>query len=95
MARRVERLAIIGLGLIGSSIARAVKDRLPDVMVTGHDANSDVRDIARTFDTKNLTIDRNGQRIEGMQEDLTADTVLRAVFIFKGAARGWVAEQLT
>ncbi len=54
-----------------------------------------VRDIARTFDTKNLTLARNGQRIEGQMEDLTADTVLRAVFIFKGAARGWVAEQLT
>ncbi len=49
MARRIERLAIIGLGLIGSSIARAVKDRLPALMVTGHDVSSDVRDIARTL----------------------------------------------
>ena len=49
MPRRVERLAIIGLGLIGSSIARAVKERLPDVMVTGHDASADVRDIAQTL----------------------------------------------
>ncbi len=57
MARRVERLAIIGLGLIGSSIARAVKDRLPDVMVTGHDANSDVRDIARTLGLCDAVID--------------------------------------
>ncbi len=49
MPRRIERLAIIGLGLIGSSIARAVKERLPDVMVTGHDASAEVRDIARTL----------------------------------------------
>ncbi len=49
MARRIERLAIIGLGLIGSSIARAVKDKLPDVMVTGHDMSSEVRDVARTL----------------------------------------------
>lgn len=49
MTRRIERLAIIGLGLIGSSIARAVKERLPDVMVTGHDASGDVRDIARAL----------------------------------------------
>lgn len=49
MQRRVERLAIVGLGLIGSSIARAVKERLPDVMVTGHDASADVRDIAQTL----------------------------------------------
>jgi cyclohexadieny/prephenate dehydrogenase len=57
VTRRVERLAIIGLGLIGSSIARAVKDRLPDVMVTGHDANSDVRDIARTLGLCDAVID--------------------------------------
>ena len=57
MTRRVERLAIIGLGLIGSSIARAVKERLPDVMVTGHDANSDVRDIARTLGLCDAVID--------------------------------------
>lgn len=47
MARSVERVAVIGLGLIGSSIARAVKDRLPQVVVTGHDANDAVREIAR------------------------------------------------
>ena len=57
MARRVERLAIIGLGLIGSSIARAVKERLPDVMVTGHDASADVRDIARTLGLCDAVID--------------------------------------
>ena len=55
--RRVERLAIIGLGLIGSSIARAVKERLPDVMVTGHDASGDVRDIARTLGLCDAVID--------------------------------------
>lgn len=43
----VERVAIIGLGLIGSSIARAVRARLPDVAVTGHDASADVRAEAR------------------------------------------------
>jgi len=57
MARRVERLAIIGLGLIGSSIARAVKERLPDVMVTGHDASGEVRDIARTLGLCDAVID--------------------------------------
>ncbi|SKB42360.1 prephenate/arogenate dehydrogenase family protein [Sphingopyxis flava] len=43
----IERLAVIGLGLIGSSIARAVKARLPDVAVTGYDVSADVRDEAR------------------------------------------------
>jgi len=57
VSRRVERLAIIGLGLIGSSIARAVKERLPDVMVTGHDASADVRDIAQTLGLCDAVID--------------------------------------
>ncbi len=37
------RVTIIGLGLIGSSIARAVKEHMPTVRVTGHDADPDVR----------------------------------------------------
>ena len=46
-APSVDRVAIIGLGLIGSSIARAIRERLPRVAVTGHDASDDVRDVAR------------------------------------------------
>ncbi|MGL3820446.1 prephenate/arogenate dehydrogenase family protein [Sphingopyxis sp. R3-92] len=47
MARSVERVAVVGLGLIGSSIARAVRERLPQVVVTGHDASEAVRETAR------------------------------------------------
>ena len=43
----VDRVAIMGLGLIGSSIARAIGERLPQVTVTGHDASADVRELAR------------------------------------------------
>lgn len=46
-ASSVDRVAIVGLGLIGSSIARAIGERLPQVVVTGHDASGDVRKIAR------------------------------------------------
>ncbi|WP_332816962.1 prephenate/arogenate dehydrogenase family protein [Sphingopyxis sp.] len=46
MARGVERVAIIGLGLIGSSIARAITERMPQVAVTGHDASEEVRGVA-------------------------------------------------
>ena len=42
-----SRIAIIGLGLIGSSIARAMKAHMPTVRVTGHDANEQVRETAR------------------------------------------------
>ncbi|MEQ8310524.1 MAG: prephenate/arogenate dehydrogenase family protein [Sphingopyxis sp.] len=39
----IGRVAIVGLGLIGSSIARAVKARMPDVAVSGYDASAAVR----------------------------------------------------
>ena len=41
------RISIIGLGLIGSSVARAVKAEMPGVRVTGFDADADVRERAR------------------------------------------------
>ena len=41
------RITIIGLGLIGSSVARAVKARAPSVRVTGFDADPQVREEAR------------------------------------------------
>ena len=46
-APSVDRVAIGGLGLIGSSIARAIRERLPQVTVSGHDASDAVRGIAR------------------------------------------------
>ncbi|MCW3834861.1 prephenate/arogenate dehydrogenase family protein [Sphingomonas canadensis] len=40
------RVTIIGLGLIGSSIARAVRLYMPGARVTGYDADPAVRDVA-------------------------------------------------
>ncbi len=37
------RVSIIGLGLIGSSVARAVRMTMPTVRLTGHDASPGVR----------------------------------------------------
>ncbi len=42
-----HHVAIIGLGLIGSSVARAVRERLPDLRVTGFDASPETRATAR------------------------------------------------
>ncbi len=42
------RVTIIGLGLIGSSVARAIKAEMPGVRVTGHDTDAGVR--ARAVD---------------------------------------------
>jgi cyclohexadieny/prephenate dehydrogenase len=44
-----ERVSIIGLGLIGSSIARAVRAAMPTVRLTGHDASADVRATVRAL----------------------------------------------
>ena len=43
------RVTIIGLGLIGSSIARAVKAEMPSARVIGYDDNPTVRDAARAL----------------------------------------------
>ena len=53
----ITRVAIIGLGLIGSSIARAIKERLPQVTVTGHDANAEVRGIAGELGLCDMIVD--------------------------------------
>jgi cyclohexadieny/prephenate dehydrogenase len=44
-----SRVSIIGLGLIGSSIARAVKAHMPSVIVTGYDADPETREAARAL----------------------------------------------
>ncbi len=44
------RLSIIGLGLIGSSIARAVRETMPSVRITGHDGDAAVRERARALE---------------------------------------------
>ena len=44
------RVTVIGLGLIGSSILRAVRAQMPTVRLTGYDADADVRETVRTLD---------------------------------------------
>ncbi len=43
------RVSLIGLGLIGSSIARATRSAMPSVRLTGYDAAADVREAARAL----------------------------------------------
>jgi cyclohexadieny/prephenate dehydrogenase len=43
------RVSIIGLGLIGSSVARAVRANMPDVRITGYDSEPQVRERARAI----------------------------------------------
>ena len=39
----IERVAIVGLGLIGGSVGLAVQQMLPGMTTTGWDADADVR----------------------------------------------------
>ena len=57
------RITIIGLGLIGSSLARAIRAEMPTVRVTGHDADPAVRDIARRIDLCDDVTDTAGASV--------------------------------
>ena len=69
----VERVAIVGLGLIGSSLARAIAERLPSLTVAGHDASTDVRDQARALGLCDAIIDDPAKAVA------EADLVILAV----------------
>jgi len=47
--RPFRTVALLGLGLIGSSIARAVREKAPDTRLIGFDKNGDVRVRARAL----------------------------------------------
>ena len=47
MTKSIEAVAIVGLGLIGSSIARGVREALPEVKLSGYDTDPAVRARAR------------------------------------------------
>ena len=58
-----ERVAIIGLGLIGSSVARAVRGAMPSVRLTGHDASAEVRETARALGICHDVADAGGAAV--------------------------------
>ena len=57
------RVTIIGLGLIGSSIARAVRQHMPTVRLTGHDGDPDVRARVRDLDLVDDVADTPGAAV--------------------------------
>ncbi len=58
-----SRVTVIGLGLIGSSLARAIRQYMPTVRVTGHDADPQVREIARAIDLCDDVTDTPGAAV--------------------------------
>ena len=63
----IQSVAIIGLGLIGSSIARAVHERLPGVRLTGFDLDPAVRERARALALVDRMADAAGEAARGAE----------------------------
>ena len=83
------RVTIIGLGLIGSSLARAIRETMPTVRVTGYDADAGVREIARAIDLADDVTDTAGASVTD------ADLVVLCVPVrAMGAAATEIAEDL-
>ncbi|SEN81149.1 cyclohexadieny/prephenate dehydrogenase [Sphingomonas gellani] len=76
------RVAIIGLGLIGSSVARAVRATMPTVRLTGHDADPAVRDTALRIDLVDDVAETPGAAV------IDADLVILCVPVRAIAAVG-------
>lgn len=84
-----SRVAIIGLGLIGSSLARAIKAQMPSVRVTGHDASAEVREIAGRIKLCDDVTDTPGAAV------IDADLVILCVPVgAMGAAAAEIAADL-
>ncbi|WP_295561903.1 prephenate/arogenate dehydrogenase family protein [uncultured Sphingomonas sp.] len=78
------RVTIIGLGLIGSSVARAVRATMPTVRITGYDASPEVRSIAERIALADDIADTAGAAV------IDADLVMLCVPV--GAMGGVAAE---
>jgi cyclohexadieny/prephenate dehydrogenase len=57
------RVAVIGLGLIGSSVARATRLAMPTVRLTGYDADPAVREAARALELLDDVADHPGAAV--------------------------------
>ncbi|HEU5068495.1 MAG TPA: prephenate/arogenate dehydrogenase family protein [Sphingomicrobium sp.] len=65
MAKSIETVALIGLGLIGSSIARGVREALPHVNLSGYDADPAVRARARELSLADSLPDDPAEAVAG------------------------------
>ena len=84
-----ERVAVIGLGLLGGSVARAVHAHLPDAITTGFDADPAVRTRAREIGLANFVPDTVAEAVTG------ADLIVLCVPVGAMASAGAsIAEHL-
>ena len=67
MTSPFKSVAIIGIGLIGSSIARAVRQALPDVHLRAYDADPDVVRRAEHLGLADLVVAEPGLAVSGAE----------------------------
>lgn len=67
------RVSLIGLGLIGSSLARAIRVHMPTVRIVGYDASAAVRDRVRELKLVDDVVDTSGAAV------IDADLVILCV----------------
>jgi cyclohexadieny/prephenate dehydrogenase len=104
-----ERVTIIGLGLIGSSIARAVRETMPTVRLTGHDASVEVRETVRALQLCDDVADTPGAAVTDadlvilcvpvgaigeVAATLTADLPAEAIVSDVGSSKAAIAQAL-
>ncbi len=105
-----SRVTIIGLGLIGSSIARAVRETMPTVRQTGHDADPEVRATVDRLDIVDDMADTIGASVTdadlvilcvpvgamgAVAREMAADLPADAIVSDVGSCKAEVAKALT
>jgi len=105
-----SRVSVIGLGLIGSSIARAVRMSMPTARLVGHDADPAVRERARALDLCDDVTDTAGAAVNDADlvilcvpvgaigaaaADIAADLPADAVVSDVGSSKADVAAAMT
>lgn len=103
------RVSIIGLGLIGSSIARAVRERMPTVALAGYDADAETRETALALKLIDDVADSAGAAVtdadlvilcvpvgamEAVAAELAADLPAEAIVSDVGSSKAGVARAL-
>ncbi|QIK78580.1 prephenate/arogenate dehydrogenase family protein [Sphingomonas piscis] len=84
-----DKVAIIGLGLIGSSIARATREAMPGLQLSGFDAEDGIRDRARGLQLVDQLPDDAAEAVDN------ADLVILCVPVgAMGAAAAAIAPSL-
>ena len=57
------RVSIIGMGLIGSSVARAIRKRMPSVAISAYDASAEVRETVKALGLADDVADTPGAAV--------------------------------